>query len=221
MLKERYPSKLLEDAVEAIGTLPGVGKRSAMRLALHILRQPSDNVHHLADALVHLRDDVKYCRECMMISDSDVCSICSDTRRDHNTICVVETVRDVMSIENTGRYGGVYHVLGGSISPIDGIGPSDLSIAPLVERVKALCASVTPGPDPVTPGPDRESPEIILALSGDVEGETTAFYLYRQLSALPVRITTLARGLGFGDDLEYADEVTLGRSLAARQPFKP
>lgn len=221
MLKERYPSKLLEDAVEAIGTLPGVGKRSAMRLALHVLKQPSDNVHHLADALVHLRDDVKYCRECMMISDSDVCSICSDTRRDHNTICVVETVRDVMSIENTGRYGGVYHVLGGSISPIDGIGPSDLSIAPLVERVKALCASVTPGPDPVTPGPDRESPEIILALSGDVEGETTAFYLYRQLSALPVRITTLARGLGFGDDLEYADEVTLGRSLAARQPFKP
>ena len=228
MLKERYPSKLLEDAVEAIGTLPGVGKRSAMRLALHVLRQPSDNVHHLADALVHLRDDVKYCRECMMISDSDVCSICSDTRRDHNTNCVVETVRDVMSIENTGRYGGVYHVLGGSISPIDGIGPSDLSIAPLVERVKALCASVTPGPDPVTPGPDpvtpgpdRESPEIILALSGDVEGETTAFYLYRQLSALPVRITTLARGLGFGDDLEYADEVTLGRSLAARQPFKP
>ena len=221
MLKERYPSKLLEDAVEAIGTLPGVGKRSAMRLALHVLRQPSDNVHHLADTLVHLRDDVKYCRECMMISDSDVCSICSDTRRDHNTICVVETVRDVMSIENTGRYGGVYHVLGGSISPIDGIGPSDLSIAPLVERVKALCASVTPGPDPVTPGPDRESPEIILALSGDVEGETTAFYLYRQLSALPVRITTLARGLGFGDDLEYADEVTLGRSLAARQPFKP
>ncbi len=228
MLKERYPSKLLEDAVEAIGTLPGVGKRSAMRLALHVLRQPSDNVHHLADALVHLRDDVKYCRECMMISDSDVCSICSDTRRDHNTICVVETVRDVMSIENTGRYGGVYHVLGGSISPIDGIGPSDLSIVPLVERVKALCASVTPGPDPVTPGPDpvtpgpdRESPEIILALSGDVEGETTAFYLYRQLSALPVRITTLARGLGFGDDLEYADEVTLGRSLAARQPFKP
>ncbi|MDT3360658.1 MAG: recombination protein RecR [Bacteroidota bacterium] len=221
MLKERYPSKLLEDAVEAIGTLPGVGKRSAMRLALHVLRQPSDNVHHLADALVHLRDDVKYCRECMMISDSDVCSICSDTRRDHNTICVVETVRDVMSIENTGRYGGVYHVLGGSISPIDGIGPSDLSIAPLVERVKALCASVTPGPDPVTPGPDRESPEIILALSGDVEGETTAFYLYRQLSVLPVRITTLARGLGFGDDLEYADEVTLGRSLAARQPFKP
>ena len=158
MLKERYPSKLLEDAVEAIGTLPGVGKRSAMRLALHVLRQPSDNVHHLADALVHLRDDVKYCRECMMISDSDVCSICSDTRRDHNTICVVETVRDIMSIENTGRYGGVYHVLGGSISPIDGIGPSDLSIAPLVERVKALCASVTPGPDPVTPGPDPVTP---------------------------------------------------------------
>ena len=214
MLRDRYPSKLLEDAVEAIGTLPGVGKRSAMRLALHLLRQPSENVHHLADALVHLRDDVKYCSTCMMISDADTCSICADSHRDHRTICVVETVRDVMSIEATGQYNGVYHVLGGSISPIDGIGPSDLTISALVSRVETLTSVVMPDPD-------RASLEVILALGGDVEGETTAFYIYRQLSRFPVKLTTLARGLGFGDDLEYADEVTLGRSLAARQPFKP
>ena len=214
MLRDRYPSKLLEDAVEAIGTLPGVGKRSAMRLALHLLRQPSENVHHLADALVHLRDDVKYCSTCMMISDADTCSICADAHRDHRTICVVETVRDVMSIEATGQYNGVYHVLGGSISPIDGIGPSDLTISALVSRVETLTSAVMPDPD-------RASLEVILALGGDVEGETTAFYIYRQLSRFPVKLTTLARGLGFGDDLEYADEVTLGRSLAARQPFKP
>ena len=214
MLRDRYPSKLLEDAVEAIGTLPGVGKRSAMRLALHLLRQPSENVHHLADALVHLRDDVKYCSTCMMISDADTCSICADAHRDHRTICVVETVRDVMSIEATGQYNGVYHVLGGSISPIDGIGPSDLTISALVSRIETLTSAVMPDPD-------RASLEVILALGGDVEGETTAFYIYRQLSRFPVKLTTLARGLGFGDDLEYADEVTLGRSLAARQPFKP
>lgn len=209
MLKEHYPSRLLEDAVEAIGTLPGIGRRSSMRLALHLLRQPAENVHHLADALTHLRDDVRYCSTCLMISDDDKCSICADSRRDHRTICVVETVRDVMSIENTGQYNGVYHVLGGSISPIDGIGPSDLSISALVSRIEALCSS------------DAPSVEVILALGGDVEGETTAFYIYRQLSRFPVRLTALARGIGFGDDLEYADEVTLGRSIAARQPFSP
>ncbi len=222
MLRERYPSKLLEDAVEAIGTLPGVGKRSAMRLALHLLRQPSENVHHLADALVHLRDDVKYCSTCMMISDADTCSICADAHRDHRTICVVESVRDVMSIENTGQYNGVYHVLGGSISPIDGIGPSDLTISALVSRVESLCDSDPSASLRVTNDVEKSpSLEVILALGGDVEGETTAFYIYRQLSRFPVKLTTLARGLGFGDDLEYADEVTLGRSLAARQPFKP
>lgn len=222
MLRERYPSKLLEDAVEAIGTLPGVGKRSAMRLALHLLRQPSENVHHLADALVHLRDDVKYCSTCMMISDADTCSICADSHRDHRTICVVESVRDVMSIENTGQYNGVYHVLGGSISPIDGIGPSDLTISALVSRVESLCDSDPSASLRVTNDVEKSpSLEVILALGGDVEGETTAFYIYRQLSRFPVKLTTLARGLGFGDDLEYADEVTLGRSLAARQPFKP
>ena len=202
--KENYPSKLLEDAVDAISSLPGVGRRSALRLALHLLKQPQENVHHFAQSVVNLRDEVKYCRECRMISDDDVCSICSDRSRDHGLICVVESVRDVMSIENTGQYHGVYHVLGGIISPINGIGPSDLTIRELVQRIEAC---------PPT--------EVILALSGDVEGETTAFYIYRQLSKFDLKVTSLARGLGFGDDLEYADELTLGRSIVGRQPFKP
>ena len=202
--KENYPSKLLEDAVDAISSLPGVGRRSALRLALHLLKQPQENVHHFAQAVLNLRDDVKYCRECRMISDDQVCSICSDKTRDHGLVCVVESVRDVMSIENTGQYHGVYHVLGGIISPINGVGPSDLTVRELVQRVEG--SSLT---------------EVILALSGDVEGETTAFYIYRQLSKFDIKITSLARGLGFGDDLEYADELTLGRSIVGRQPFKP
>ena len=211
-LPERYPSKLLEDAVQAIGSLPGVGKRSALRLALHLLRQPAENVHHFADSVVRLRDEAKYCKICQMISDDDLCSICSDSRRDHNTICVVENVRDVMSIENTGQYHGVYHVLGGIISPIAGVGPSDLTISELVERVREMTSSAADIPSEV---------EVILALSGDVEGETTSFYIYRQISGYGVRVSSLARGLGFGDDLEYADELTLGRSITGRQPFKP
>lgn len=202
--KENYPSKLLEDAVDAISSLPGIGRRSAMRLALHILKQPQENVHHFTHAINNLRDDVKYCRTCSMISDNDICSICSDRSRDHSTICVVESVRDVMSIENTGQYHGVYHVLGGIISPINGTGPSDLTIKELVARVSDGAAS-----------------EVILALSGDVEGETTAFYIYRQIERYGVKVSSLARGLGFGDDLEYADELTLGRSIANRQIFKP
>lgn len=208
--KENYPSKLLEDAVDAISSLPGVGRRSALRLALHLLRQPQENVHHFTSAINHLRDEVRYCRHCMMISDEEVCSICSDSSRDHRTICVVENVRDVMSIENTGQYHGVYHVLGGIISPINGIGPSDLNIRQLVERVAALS------------GQSGDTPaEVILALSGDVEGETTAFYIYRQISGYGVTVSSLARGLGFGDNLEYADELTLGRSIVNRQIFKP
>ena len=202
--KENYPSKLLEDAVDAISSLPGIGKRSAMRLALHILKQPQENVHHFTHAINNLRDEVKYCRTCSMISDDEVCSICSDRSRDHSTICVVESVRDVMSIENTGQYHGVYHVLGGIISPINGTGPSDLTIKELVARVS-----------------DGSASEVILALSGDVEGETTAFYIYRQIERYGVKVSSLARGLGFGDDLEYADELTLGRSIANRQIFKP
>lgn len=206
MYKEQFPSKLLEDAVDAINSLPGVGRKSALRLALHLLRQEPGNVHHFTSAINELRDNVKYCRVCRMISDGDVCSICSDASRDSRTICVVESVRDVMSIEATGQYRGVYHVLGGIISPIGGVGPSDLTIGALIERLKSF-----DNPSEV---------EIIFALSGDVEGETTAFYIYRQMSSLGVKVTSLARGLGFGDDLEYADSLTLGRSIVNRQPFK-
>lgn len=202
--KETYPSELLSNAVEAISSLPGVGRRSALRLALHLLRQPADSVHHFTGAINDLRDNVCYCRRCRMISDSDECSICADSRRDHSLICVVESVRDVMSIEATGQYHGVYHVLGGIISPIAGVGPGDLTISDLVARVAA-----------------GEAAEVILALSGDVEGETTAFYIYRQIETYGVKVTSLARGLGFGDALEYADSLTLGRSITNRQIFKP
>ena len=202
---EKYPSKLLENAVEAISSLPGVGRRSAKRLALHLLKQPQENVHHFTSAINSLVEDVRYCKQCMMISDDEICSICGDKTRDQRTICVVENVRDVISIENTGQYNGVYHVLGGIISPINGVGPGELTIRQLVDRLRALGPSV----------------EVILALSGDVEGETTAFYIYRQIESLGVKVTSLARGLGFGDDLEYADSLTLGRSIVNRTVFKP
>ncbi|MBP5483900.1 MAG: recombination protein RecR [Bacteroidales bacterium] len=205
--KENYPSALLSEAVEAISSLPGVGRRSALRLALHLLKQPAENVHHFTDAINHLRDQVCYCKRCRMISDSEICSICGDNSRDHRLICVVESVRDVMSIEATGQYHGVYHVLGGIISPIAGVGPSDLNIKELTERVRGMEAP--------------QEAEIILALSGDVEGETTAFYIYRQIENSGIKVTSLARGLGFGDDLEYADSLTLGRSITNRQVFKP
>lgn len=211
MLNHNYPSRLLEDAVNAISSLPGIGGRSALRLALHLLRQPQENVHHFTEAINKLRDDVKYCRKCMMLSDEEECAICRDNKREKNLICVVESVRDVMSIEKTSQYHGVYHVLGGIISPINGMGPSDLTIRELVERVELLSREAG-SPSDV---------EVILALSGDVEGETTSFYLYRQLSGFGVKISSLARGLGFGDDLEYADELTLGRSIVNRQLFKP
>lgn len=217
--KENYPSKLLEDAVDAISSLPGVGRRSALRLALHLLKQPAENVHHFTESIDRLRDDVKYCLHCRMISDDEVCSICADRSRDHSLICVVETVRDVMSIENTGQYRGVYHVLGGIISPINGVGPSDLTIRELVSRVARLQDDQGKGAI-LRDGAAVQPAEVILALSGDVEGETTSFYIYRQLAQYDVKISTLARGLGFGDDLEYADELTLGRSIVNRQPFK-
>ena len=208
--KENYTSKLLEEAVDAISSLPGVGRKSALRLALHLLKQPKENVKHFTTAVDRLREDVVYCRECMMIADEEICPVCADKSRDHKMICVVESVRDVMSIENTGQYRGVYHVLGGIISPINGVGPSDLSIGMLKERVNAICQDSDPS-----------SVELIFALNGDVEGETTAFYIYRQLSSTGIRFSSLARGLGFGDALEYADELTLGRSIVNRQIFKP
>ena len=191
--------------MEAISSLPGVGSRGALRLVLHLLRQPAENVHHLAEAISGLADDVHYCKTCMMVSDGDSCSICSDPKRDHSTICVVENVRDVMRIEETGQYHGVYHVLGGIISPINGIGPSDITVMELVERLRGLSGQA----------------EVIFALSGSVEGETTAFYIYRQIEGLGVKVSTLARGLSFGADLEYADSLTLGRSIIDRQVFKP
>ncbi|HIQ85718.1 MAG TPA: recombination protein RecR [Candidatus Cryptobacteroides excrementigallinarum] len=201
----KYPSKSFKDAVEAISSLPGVGSRGALRLVLHLLRQPSENVHHLAEAISGLADNVHYCKTCMMVSDGDSCAICSDPRRDHSTICVVENVRDVMRIEETGQYHGVYHVLGGIISPINGIGPSDITVRELVERLRQADGPV----------------EVIFALSGSVEGETTSFYIYRQIEGLGVKVSTLARGLSFGADLEYADSLTLGRSIIDRQIFKP
>ncbi len=210
MRNNTYPSELLENAVESISSLPGVGEKSALRLALHLLRQPLENVRHFTDSIRLLRENVKYCKNCMMISDNDVCSICSDSSRDRNIICVVENVRDVMSIEATGQYHGLYHVLCGKISPIDGIGPSDLKIAELKSRVDSIVANLD----------SSEQLEIILALSGDVEGETTAFYIYRQISGYGVKVSALARGLGFGDDLEYADQLTLGRSIVNRQIFR-
>lgn len=209
MYKEKYPSQLLENAVDAIGSLPGVGHRSALRLALYLLKQPQENVHHFTEAITALRDNVCYCKECRMISDTQLCSICADNSRDHKTICVVESVNDVMSIENTGQYHGVYHVLGGIISPINGIGPADLNIKELKDRLVQLTAD----------GMDGDDVEIIMALPGDVEGETTSFYLYRQISVYGVKVTAIARGLGFGDGLQYADALTLGRSIAGRQPF--
>ena len=199
---ENYPSKVLQNAVEAISSLPGVGSRSALRFALHLLKQDEGQILALSKAIASLSTDIHYCQQCNMISDEQTCSICADKRRDRNIICVVESVRDVMSIENTGQYNGLYHVLGGIISPINGVAPSDLSIDSLLKRVS-----------PQT--------EVILALSGDVEGDTTSFYLYRKLEPTGAKITTLARGLGFGDDLEYADSLTLGRSIVSRQPFKP
>lgn len=199
--------------MDAIGSLPGVGHRSALRLALHLLKQPQENVHHFTEAINLLRDNVCYCSQCRMISDTPLCSICSDHTRDQRTICIVESVNDVMSIENTGQYNGVYHVLGGIISPINGVGPSDLNIAELKDRLAKLTAAETVA---------EKAPEVelIMALPGDVEGETTAFYIYRQISQFGVKVTAIARGLGFGDGLQYADALTLGRSIAGRQPFK-
>ena len=223
--KPLYPSKLLSDAVEAIGTLPGVGSRSALRLALFLLDQPRENVAHFTESIRKMRQEVRHCRICNMLTDEDTCLFCRDRSRQASTLCVVESIRDVMSIEATGRYHGLYHVLGGIISPIAGIGPADLAIPRLLERIREHLAS------------GKGELEVIFALSGDVEGETTAFYLYRQIESClqdagetgpaavrggaRIKITTLARGLGFGADLEYADSLTLGRSLDYRQEFKP
>lgn len=198
-MNDTYPSRLLERAVAEISKLPGIGRKTALRLALYLLRQEPAQTHALANALLSLRDEVCHCRVCHNVSDSDLCEICANPRRDAATVCVVENVSGVLSVEATGQYRGLYHVLGGLISPMDGVGPGDLEIASLCERVGAGGVN-----------------EVILALSPTMEGDTTGFYISRRLAESGVLITTLARGVSVGDDLEYTDEATLGRALAAR-----
>ncbi len=196
------PSALLENAVNEFAKLPGVGRKTALRLVLHLLRQDISTVESFADAIVKLKQEVKYCKCCHNISDSDICSLCSDTSRDASVVCVVENIRDVMAIENTVQFKGQYHVLGGIISPMDGIGPSDVEIASLIERVKS-----------------KEVKEVILALSATMEGDTTNFYIYRKLEPFNIKVSIIARGVSIGNEIEYTDEVTLGRSILNRTPF--
>ena len=201
-MNQQYPSQLLEKAVSEFSRLPGIGRKTALRLVLHLLRQPAEDVKQFASAVTRMKQEVKYCRVCHNISDTDVCSICSDHRRDGSIVCVVENIQDVMAIENTQQYHGLYHVLGGIISPMDGIGPSDIEIASLVERVEAGGIQ-----------------EVILALSSTMEGDTTNFYISRKLEGTGVKLSIIARGISIGDELEYTDEVTLGRSILNRTPF--
>jgi recombination protein RecR len=197
-----YPSQLLEKAVGEFAKLPGIGRKTAMRLVLHLLRQDGAVVEAFADSIATLKREVKYCRVCHNISDTDTCQICANPQRDASTVCVVETIRDVMAIEATQQYRGLYHVLGGVISPMDGVGPSDLQIDSLVDRVRAGGVK-----------------EVILALSTTMEGDTTNFFIFRQLAPCDVKMSVLARGVSIGDELEYTDEVTLGRSILNRTPF--
>ncbi|MGM0621060.1 MAG: recombination mediator RecR [Bacteroidota bacterium] len=196
---EKYPSRLLENAVNEFSKLPGIGRKSALRLVLHLLRRDKEEVTAFGESLIQLRSEIKHCKVCHNISDSDICRICSNPSRNNSVICVVENIRDVMLFENTHQYNGLYHVLGGIISPMDGIGPNELEINSLIERAE--------NPDLL---------EIILALPTTMEGDTTNFYIFRKLKDKPVKVTTLARGVAVGDDLEYTDEITLGRSLTNR-----
>jgi len=196
------PSKLLENAVHELSRLPGIGKKTAMRLALHLLRERESDVANLSDALVKMRQEIRYCTMCHNISDNETCHICTDPRRNAAVICVVQDIRDVLAIENTRQYTGRYHVLGGIISPIEGISPSDLSIDHLVNIVETNSVQ-----------------EVIMALPSSIEGETTSFYIYKRIKALPVTISTIARGVAIGDELEYTDEITLGRSILQRMPY--
>lgn len=201
-MTEQYPSALLERAVNEFSKLPGIGRKTALRLVLHMLRQPVAESESFGEAVINLRRNVRYCRVCHNISDTDLCEICANPRRDSSMVCVVETVRDVIALENTGMYRGLYHVLGGVISPMDGIGPADLQIDSLVERVAK-----------------GDVEEVIFALSSTMEGDTTNFFLYRKLAPTGVKLSVLSRGLSVGDELQYTDEATLGRSLVNRTPF--
>lgn len=201
-MSQKYPSVLLENAVNELASLPGVGRKTALRLALYMLRRDVSYTESFASALVALRKEVKYCRVCHNICDEEVCSICADPRRDHALVCIVENIKEVMAIENTGQFRGVYHVLGGIISPMDGVGPGDLQIDSLIQRVAR-----------------GEVKEVVLALSTTMEGDTTNFFIYRKLSGHDVKVSVIARGVSIGDEIEYADEITLGRSIVNRTSF--
>lgn len=203
MSLSQFPSRLLEDSVEEFSSLPGIGRKTALRLVLHLLRQDKEDVKHFGNTLIKLKENILYCKSCNNISDTDICNICANPTRDQKTICVVENIQDVMAIENTNQYYGVYHVLGGIISPMDGIGPDDLKIDILEKKIK-----------------EGGIKELILALSTTMEGDTTNFYLHRKFNPYKIKITTLARGVSVGDEIEYADEVTLGRSLINRTLFE-
>ncbi|MDR1557222.1 MAG: recombination mediator RecR [Tannerellaceae bacterium] len=201
-MSQKYSSVLLENAVNALATLPGIGRKTALRLALYMLRRDQSYTEGFASALLALRREVKYCRLCHNICEGEVCTICADPRRDHATVCVVENIKEVMAIENTGQFRGVYHVLGGIISPMEGTGPADLEIESLVQRVS-----------------DGGVKEVILALSTTMEGDTTGFFIYRKLSPYTLRVSIIARGVSIGDEIEYTDEITLGRSIRNRTEF--
>lgn len=198
-----FSSKLIEQAVNEMAQLPGIGKRTALRLVLHILKQPKEQVHFLSEALVKMREEIIFCKSCHNISDVEICEICKNPKRNASLICVVEDIRDVMAIENTRQFNGIYHVLGGKIAPIEGIGPSQLNINSLIEKVNSGGVE-----------------EIIFALSSTMEGDTTVFYIYKQLKDSAVKTSTIARGIAVGDELEYADEITLGRSILQRVPYE-
>jgi recombination protein RecR len=200
-----YPSKLIEEAVNQVAKLPGIGKKTALRLVLHLVKEKKESTFALTEALSQLRSNIRFCARCHNISDTELCSICSSARRDRSLICVVEDTKDVMAIENTGQYTGTYHVLGGVISPINGIGPGELKIETLSKRLTGVSSEVK---------------EVILALSPTMEGDTTSFYIHKKLKDLPLKITVIARGVPIGGDLEYADEITLGRSISGRTLFR-
>ncbi len=202
IVDQRYPSLLLEKAVGEFAKLPGIGRKTALRLVLHLLRQSEKDVESFSQSVLRMKSEVKYCRICYNISDTEICPICSDPHRDRTTVCVVENIQDVMAVENTQQYHGLYHVLGGVISPMDGVAPGDIEIDSLVRRVEAGGIH-----------------EVILALSSTMEGDTTNFYISRKLQSYPVKLSVIARGISVGDELEYTDEVTLGRSILNRTPF--
>ncbi|MBR6320456.1 MAG: recombination protein RecR [Prevotella sp.] len=202
-MTQQYPSRLLENAVQAFAQLPGIGRKTALRLVLHMLRQDNEYADRFTNAVATLKHEVKFCRKCHNVSDTDICPICADPRRDGTTVCVVENIQDVLAVENTQQFAGLYHVLGGLISPMDGIGPNDLEISSLVERVAAGGVK-----------------EVILALSPTMEGDATNFFIFRKLSAFDVKVSVIARGIAVGGELEYTDEVTLARSILNRTPFE-